>query len=272
MSYIRHAHQTALTNDPSKDVSATHWNADHDISLSASDVGLGNVTNDVQTKAAVMPNTAPAAGAIPVGNAGGTAYAPVAMSGDGAIDSTGALTLQNTAAARTHLGLDTNPELIWASAVSAVSLGNDSAAHSIFAAANDALTVAANTTYIIEGIIRVTTGNTTHTCAFGLGGTATYTSVGYDLQSNVGNAGAINTGISAIWATAATATIFNATSTSQGTTLRVRGMIRTANAGTVIPQWTFSADPTGTCQVEPNSYLTFRRVGADTLASNGAWA
>lgn len=56
-----------------------------------------NVTDDVQTKAAIMPNTAPAAGKVPVGNAGGTAYAPVSVSGDATLASTGALTLANTA-------------------------------------------------------------------------------------------------------------------------------------------------------------------------------
>lgn len=54
------------------------------LSLVNSDVGLGNVTNDTQTKAAVVPNTAPTAGQILVGNAGGTAYAPVTVSGSGA--------------------------------------------------------------------------------------------------------------------------------------------------------------------------------------------
>jgi len=57
---------------------------------------LGNVTNDVQTKASIVPNTAPAAGKILVGNAGGTAYAPVAVSGSGGtvtLGSTGVVTL-----------------------------------------------------------------------------------------------------------------------------------------------------------------------------------
>lgn len=44
--------------------------------LNAASVGLGSVTNDAQTQAAVMPNTAPAAGAFPIGNVGGTAYVP----------------------------------------------------------------------------------------------------------------------------------------------------------------------------------------------------
>ena len=60
-------------------------------------IGLGNVTNDAQTKAAIVPNTAPSAGQLLVGNAGGTAYAPVSASGDVTVSSTGAHTIANDA-------------------------------------------------------------------------------------------------------------------------------------------------------------------------------
>jgi len=53
-------------------------------------VGLSNVTNDAQTKAAIVPNTAPSAGQLLVGNAGGTAYAPVTASGSCTVSSAGA--------------------------------------------------------------------------------------------------------------------------------------------------------------------------------------
>jgi hypothetical protein len=68
-----------------------------DVTVTKSDVGLGNVTNDIQTKAAVVPNTAPSAGQLLVGNAGGTAYAPVSASGDVTAASTGAVTIANDA-------------------------------------------------------------------------------------------------------------------------------------------------------------------------------
>lgn len=67
------------------------------VTVTASDVGLGSVTNDAQTKAAIVPNTAPSPGQILVGNAGGTAYAPVAMSSDATLASTGAITIANSA-------------------------------------------------------------------------------------------------------------------------------------------------------------------------------
>lgn len=60
-------------------------------------IGLGNVTNNAQTQAAIVPNTTPSAGQVLVGNAGGTAYAPVSMSGDATLSSAGVLTVANDA-------------------------------------------------------------------------------------------------------------------------------------------------------------------------------
>ena len=59
------------------------------------------------TNAAIVPNTAPAAGRVLVGNAGGTAYAPVAMSGDATLASTGALTLETVPIAKGGTGATT---------------------------------------------------------------------------------------------------------------------------------------------------------------------
>jgi hypothetical protein len=59
------------------------------------DLSLTNVTNDAQTKSAIVPNTTPSAGQLLVGNAGGTAYAPVSASGDVTVSSTGAITIGN---------------------------------------------------------------------------------------------------------------------------------------------------------------------------------
>lgn len=68
-----------------------------DITLNATDIGLGSVTNDAQTKAAIVPNTVPSAGQIHVGNAGGTAFGVVGMSGDATLSSAGALIIGNQA-------------------------------------------------------------------------------------------------------------------------------------------------------------------------------
>lgn len=66
-------------------------------------VGLANVTDDVQTKAAVVPNTLPASGQVLAGNAGGTAYAPVSVSGDATLTDAGVLTVANDAISNAKL-------------------------------------------------------------------------------------------------------------------------------------------------------------------------
>lgn len=63
-----------------------------DLALTASDVSLGSVTNDAQTKAAIVPNTLPTAGQFLVGNAGGTAYAKQSLSGDCTLTAMGVIT------------------------------------------------------------------------------------------------------------------------------------------------------------------------------------
>jgi hypothetical protein len=73
----------------------------------ASAVGLGSVTNDAQTKAAIVPNTAPAATQLLIGNAGGTAYAPVTLSGPVSVTSAGVTSVatlnQNTTGTAANL-------------------------------------------------------------------------------------------------------------------------------------------------------------------------
>lgn len=60
--------------------------------LTKAQVGLTNVTDDAQTKASVVPNDAPSAGQVLVGN-GSNVYAPVSMSGHATLANTGALTI-----------------------------------------------------------------------------------------------------------------------------------------------------------------------------------
>jgi hypothetical protein len=64
------------------------------------------------TFASVVPSTLPSAGQILVGNAGGTAYAPVPMSGDATLGSTGAITLASTISAGGPTGSATAAPII----------------------------------------------------------------------------------------------------------------------------------------------------------------
>lgn len=71
---------TATTGVPSIAAAGTDY-----LAPSGSGAGLSGVT-----LSAIVPNTTPGAGQILVGNAGGTAYAPVSSSGDVTVGSTGA--------------------------------------------------------------------------------------------------------------------------------------------------------------------------------------
>jgi hypothetical protein len=72
-----------------------------DVSVSATGVTaltvLGSVTNDVQTKASIVPNIVPTPGQILVGNVAGTAYAPRVVTGDVTVSATGVTAVSNVA-------------------------------------------------------------------------------------------------------------------------------------------------------------------------------
>ncbi len=96
------------------------------VTVTKSDVSLGSVTDDVQTKAAIVPNTAPSAGQLLVGNAGGTAYAPVSASGDATVASTGALTLATVNSNVSTYGSATKASVVTVNAKGLVTAASES--------------------------------------------------------------------------------------------------------------------------------------------------
>jgi hypothetical protein len=150
-----------------------------------------------------------------------------------------------------------------------VSLTNNiTTAQSVFASANDAITLLASTTYRFRARLMIATGTTTHTTAFGFGGTATFTNIHYRSLLWSGTSGTINTTApSKLDVSAATATVLNATSGAAFTEIEIEGVMRVNGAGTVIPQITFSAGPTGTCAVKVNSFIEFEPIGSNTVAA-----
>lgn len=71
--------------------------------VTKSDVGLGNVTDHIQTRAAIVPNDVPTSGQILIGNVGNTAYAKQSVSGDITLSHTGAATIASNAVDNTKL-------------------------------------------------------------------------------------------------------------------------------------------------------------------------
>lgn len=151
-------------------------------------------------------------------------------------------------------------------------LNSDANAQSPFVATADTLTVTAATTYLFDSFIYLTTGTTTHTTAFGFGGTATITSVLY--YANLVSSAAATIATSASWleVVSAAATVLNATSGAASTKIRLKGTIRINVAGTLIPQITFSANPGGTNLGKTNSFFRLYPVGINTVTSVGNWS
>ena len=137
------------------------------------------------------------------------------------------------------------------------------------------VTVAGATTYFFEGwlLSTRTAGATSHTTGILFGGTATLTSIDYEIDWRTGDANSAAAS-NKIRATAATNTVFKAasTSTTEDIDAEVRGIVRINAAGTFIPQFQYSATPGGTPTIKRGSFFRMWPVGDNTITSAGTWA
>lgn len=189
----------------------------------------------------------------------------------GAVSS--AVLLGNTKVMHTNLGVARVAPNMQVAAVkgSKTALSNSStSAQAIFAAANDTLTLDASSTYRFRAKIGLNTGATSHTTAFGLGGTATFTSISY-VANTTSSAAATLATPQMIRVEAATATVLNAASTAVTTDILIEGEMEINAAGTIIPQITFSAGPTGTCEVALDSFFEIWVTGPNAVNYVGDW-
>jgi hypothetical protein len=142
------------------------------------------------------------------------------------------------------------------------------------ATTNGAYTVLGNTTYEFEAVYLITnTGTTSHTWAVLFGGTATFTSLAYLAQAHTSTGNAL-TAASEIYATAATATVVTAASTSatENVTVKLRGLMRVNAGGTLIPQVKLSAATGGTEKMLANSFFRCWQIGNGSIATVGSWS
>jgi hypothetical protein len=155
----------------------------------------------------------------------------------------------------------------------AVTLNSDANPQSPFASGADTFTLTANKSYEFETLIYLGTGATSHTTAFSpIGsGTATVTTLWWAYLWSAA-AETISTTQSAVICNDTSAKVLNAASTAVETTILVKGIIRCTSGGTIVPQITFSANPTGTNECKANSYFKIWPIGTNTVASIGAWA
>lgn len=154
-----------------------------------------------------------------------------------------------------------------------VSLTNDTSAQSPFASAADTMTVAATTTYFMDGLIYLTTGTTDHLINLSFdAGTCTFTSILYDVVANSLSDYEYADNISLLTVdTASDTTIVNA-GTNAEAIIRLKGVLRINGAGTLIPRIRFQTAPGGTNLCKTNSFMRLYPVGSNTVASVGNWA
>lgn len=135
------------------------------------------------------------------------------------------------------------------------------------------VTVPAGTTYTMFGQLWITSGATSHSTGLSFGGTATLTSIDYTYKSQRAAAITLGTAFSGIGQfNAATNNTVDTAGTAVGHYIEVMGTVRFNAAGNFIPQFTFSANPTGTITIKRNSKFSLRAVGDGSVVNAGAWA
>ena len=137
-----------------------------------------------------------------------------------------------------------------------------------------AISVQASTTYMFDGFYLIkTTGATTHTISMSFAlTTATITNCSWTTIAY-----ALGTTLPVISTKSQDANFFAAVAggnvnTSNSTTYNVvkfEGIMRVNAAGSVVPQITFSAAPTGTNTLEIGSYLRFYPIGSNVINAVG---
>lgn len=284
---FKHTFQSAIADDAAAqaagEVLPSHWNAEHTITCATAKVlgrataGTGAVEEIDCTAAgrALLDDADAAAQRTTLGLGALATLAVADVLTDAIADGvTTKAPSQNAVFDALALKADAsavpNP-ILFACNAAAVSLGNDTSAHSVFPAANDTLTLDGDSTYYFEASIHITNGTTAHTDAFGFGGTATFTSLRYVAEGNKHASGTLNA-FNQLIVTSAASTVLTAGATTAGVAMRLKGIMRVNAGGTVIPQWTFNNAPGGTNQVEPNSYIRFQKIGAGAVESYGSWA
>ncbi len=163
------------------------------------------------------------------------------------------------------------PHISFAS--SAVSLSNVNTIQNIFSAPADVITLAANTSYIVEGNLNFQSGTTTHTTAVNLTQGIAANNPTYSLTF-ISISGAIGTVTRAqdMVYFETSGGVLNSTSASNRTAIILRGAIETADSVTITPQVTFGTAPGGTNQTQEGSWIKFTPIGTNTMTSVGPWA
>lgn len=149
-----------------------------------------------------------------------------------------------------------------------------STAQSVFAASQDSVVLKANRNYRFRGIYNIirAAGATSHTTGILFGGNATLNNIaGVARVSNP--TGNILGAVSEITFSAVTETVITAanTSTTENVRVELQGIVRVTTAGTLIPQFKYSAAPGGAPTVKRGSFFEVWPIGEGGQAWTGDW-
>lgn len=175
---------------------------------------------------------------------------------------TNIITDQESARQRTYLATDFT--------------GTDVAtAQPVFGTTQDAVLLKATRNYRFKAVYNITraAGAVSHTTGVLFGGTATFINV--DGIAKVSNpTGNILSAVSQISFAVATETVITAanTSTTENVRVELEGIIRTNAAGTLIPQFKYSAAPGGAPTVKRGSFFEIWPIGEGGQSWTGDWS
>ena len=149
------------------------------------------------------------------------------------------------------------------------SLATTSGVQSAFPTTKDVWTLAAATTYFMEGQYFITHSTTSATCAmaFAAAGGASATAIGYSALSCIVAADGAPAAVTATYVDQIASTVVAPTSTV-GWVIKFQGLLRTNAAGTWTPQVNFSANTTAPV-MKTGSYIKFTPLGTNTTNTCG---
>ena len=143
------------------------------------------------------------------------------------------------------------------------------------------VTLSSSTQYEFEIVFTISkgAGTTSHTFAFGFGGTATINNIGYianiaDNSTNVGTSNTTQAGrLNSIFTVGSTVLTGAITSATYAIEVIVKGTVSINAGGTFIPQYTLSAAPGGAYTTQAGSYMKIKPIGVSGAnVSVGTWA
>lgn len=157
--------------------------------------------------------------------------------------------------------------------VTSTALPNSAVMTNVFDAANDTFTLAANTKYLMRGILLIdrSVGVAAASTMMEFAGTAAPACV-YTAWVYYGGLLPVSTTPAvAFVTTTASSALTAATTGGQKRVVEIDGIVTTTAAGTFIPKTGHDNAPGGTSTILVGSYLELIPLGADTFTQQGGW-